>query len=390
MKTSPKITKVSVTTFEHELENVGKDYNTFNMVYEAGSKLKQTGTVLQIHTDQGIVGEYPEIGRALGDVQTVAQYLIGKDVLSREKIYNDTKRGLRHGAMLGVGVIDICLWDIAGKLYDEPLYRLLGGEKKPLPAYASTLHGDENGGLQTPQDFADFAEQCYEMGYRSFKVHGWGLAGSNIQREIDNVLNLGKQFEGRMDLLIDPACEIKNFGDALKLGKACDEANFFWWEDPYQDGGVSQFAHRKLRQMVKTPLLQTEHIRLLEQHVDFIVAEGTDYVRAGAHEDGGVTGAMKIAHASEGFGLDMELHGPGPVHRHIMSSIRNTNFFELGLVHPKVKTTKAPVYLGYNDDLDGIDSDGNVFAPDGPGIGVPLDWDWIRAHQTDHGVLAET
>ena len=41
MKTSPKITKVTVTTFEHELENVGKDYNTFNMVYEAGSRLKQ-------------------------------------------------------------------------------------------------------------------------------------------------------------------------------------------------------------------------------------------------------------------------------------------------------------------------------------------------------------
>ena len=85
------------------------------------------------------------------------------------------------------------------------------------------LHGDENGGLTTPQDFADFAEQCYEMGYRSFKVHGWGLARSNIRREVDNVLHLGKQFEGRMDLLIDPACEIKNFGDALRLGKACDE-----------------------------------------------------------------------------------------------------------------------------------------------------------------------
>jgi len=389
MKTGPKITKVSVTTFEHELENVGKDYNTFNMVYEGGSKLKQSGTILQIHTDQGIVGEYPEIGRAVGDVQTVAEYLIGKDALSRESIYNDMKRGLRHGAMLGVGVVDICLWDIAGKLYDEPLYRLLGGERKPLPTYASTLHGDENGGLQTPEDFADFAEQCYEMGYRSFKVHGWGLARNDIKREIDNVLNLGKQFDGRMDLLIDPACEIKNFGDALKLGRACDEAGFFWWEDPYQDGGVSQFAHRKLRQMVKTPLLQTEHIRLLEQHVDFIVADATDYVRAGAHEDGGVTGAMKIAHACEGFGLDMELHGPGPVHRHIMSSIRNTNFFELGLVHPNVRTTKAPVYLGYNDDLDGIDSEGNVYAPEGPGIGVPLDWDWIRAHQIDEGVLAE-
>ena len=135
MKISPKITKVEVTTYEHELHDVGKDYNTFNMVYQADSTLTQRGHVLSIHTDQGIVGEFPGVtGMALADIQMVAEYLIGKDSLQREKIYNDTKRGLRHGAMLGVGVVDICLWDIAGKLYDEPLYRLLGGSKRPLPA----------------------------------------------------------------------------------------------------------------------------------------------------------------------------------------------------------------------------------------------------------------
>lgn len=389
MKPEVKITKLEVTTFEYTLENVGKDYNTFNMVYEAGGRLTQRGNILTMHTDQGIVGEYPTGGPPLAEVSAAAQYLIGKNALEREMIYNDLKRGLRHWAMLGVGVVDILLWDIAGKLYEEPIYRLLGGTKKPLPAYASTLHGDENGGLTTPEQFADFAQECMEMGYPAFKVHGWGLARDNIKREIANVLNLGEKFEDKLHLLIDPACEIKNFADALALGKACDEAKFFWWEDPYQDGGMSQFAHRKLRQMVKTPLLQTEHIRLLEQHVDFIVADGTDYVRCGAHEDGGITGAMKIAHASEGFGLDMELHGPSPAHRHVMSSIRNTNFYELGLVHPNVKTTKAPIYKDYNDDLDGVDSDGNFWAPDGPGLGVELDWDWIRAHQVDSGVLAE-
>lgn len=391
MKDSPKITKIEVTTFEHELENVGKDYNTFNMVYQGGNKLKQRGNVLQFHTDQGIVGEYAGVGGpTLAQIAMCGDYLIGKDALEREGIYNDVKRGLRHYDMTGVGIIDICLWDIAGKFFDAPIYKLLGGIRKPLPAYASTLHGDENGGLSTPDQFADFAEQCYEMGYRAFKIHGWGLAGQQIQREIDNVLNIGVRMGGRMALLIDPACEIDLFSQALALGRACDEADFFWLEDPYKDGGVSQFAHRKLRQMIKTPILQTEHIRLLEQHVDFIVADATDYVRVGAHEDGGITGAMKIAHASEGFGLDVELHGPGPVHRHIMSSIRNTNFFELGLVHPRVKTTKAPVYAGgYHDNLDAVDEHGHVYAPEGPGIGVPLDWDWIKAHQVDHGVLAE-
>lgn len=385
-----KITKIEIVKYEDTLKNVGKDYNTFNMVYEPNGKLTTEDSILIIHTSEGITGEYVGIrGPALAEIQIVADYLIGKNPLEREEIYNDTKRALRHFAMLGTGIVDICLWDIAGKLYQEPIWKLLGGKSKKLPCYASTLHGDENGGLTTPDDFVEFAEQCRSLGYPAFKVHGWGLARNNIKREIENVLKLGDKFENKLDLMIDPACEIKNFADTLALGKACDEAKFFWWEDPFQDGGVSQFVHRKLRQMVKTPILQTEHIRFLEQHVDFIVADATDFVRAGAHEDGGITGVMKIAHASEGFGLDVELHGPGPAHRHIMTSIRNTNYFEMGLVHPNVPTTKSPVYKDYSDDLNSIDKDGCIEAPNGPGLGVELDWSWIKSHQTDRGIIAE-
>ena len=74
---------------------------------------------------------------------------------------------------------------------------------------------------------------------------------------------------------------------------------FFWLEDAYRDGGVSIFGHRKLRELINTPLLQTEHVFGLEQHVDFIVNGGTDFVRTGTYEDGGITGAMKVAHAAE-------------------------------------------------------------------------------------------
>ena len=390
MKTGPFITSVEYTAYEFTAHNLGKDYNTFNMVYEPDGRLNQSGGIIQIHTDQGITGEYPIAGGPTREQVAIgAQYLIGKDVTAREKIYNDLKRGLRHYDMTGVGVIDICLWDIMGKMYDEPLYRLLGGTRRPLPAYASTLHGDENGGLSSPAQFADFAVQCQEMGYPAFKIHGWGLAGQNIKREVANVLAVRDAVGPDMDLMIDPANEVKNFGDALKLGKACDEAEFFWWEDVCMDGGVSTFAHRKLRQMIKTPLLQTEHIRLPEQHMNFVIADGTDYVRVGAHEDGGITGAMKIFHASESVGLDVETHGPDPAHRHLMSAVRNTNYYELGLVHPKVRSTKPPIWVNYSDDLDTVDENGCVFAPTGHGIGVPLDWDWINAHKTGTRVLAE-
>ena len=379
------ITGIEMVWFEHTLDNVGSDYNTFNMVYEEGSRRTVRDGILRIHTSEGVTGEQVGLrGPTAEQIKMLTEYLIGKNPLEREKIYQDSKRGLRHFDMTGVGPVDICLWDIAGKLFNAPLYRMLGGTRRPLPAYASTLHGDENGGLATPGQFAEFAQQCGEMGYKAFKIHGWG--DGPISREVENVLEMRRRVGPDMALMIDPACEYENFAEALAVGRACDEAGFFWFEDPYKDGGVSQFAHRKLRQMIKTPILQTEHIRLLEQHVDFIVADATDFVRAGAHEDGGITGTMKIAAATEGFGLDVELHGPGPVHRHIMSAIRNTNWYELGLVHPLVRTTKHPVYLDYSDDLDAIDSDGNVFAPEGPGIGVEIDWDWVRAHQVERAV----
>ena len=116
----------------------------------------------------------------------------------------------------------------------------------------------------------------------------------------------------------------------MKVGRACDEAGFYWLEDPYQDGGVSIFGHKKLREHITTPILQTEHIFGLEQHVDFIVNGGTDFVRSGVYEDGGITGVMKIAHAAEGFGLDVELHGGGLAHRHLMA-----------LTHPKQQLLRA-------------------------------------------------
>ena len=389
MKNYPIINKITVDLFAWQTEKLGRDYNTFNLVYDPDSTLKQQEGIVRIHTNVGLTGEHPISSIGIAELKEISSYLIGKNALSREAIYNDTKRALRQSLKQASSIVDICLWDIAGKYFQEPIYRLLGGENMPLKAYASTLHGDENGGLSSPLDFQEFASQCLEMGYKAFKVHGWGLARKNIQREIDTVLSLGRDFEKKLDLLLDPACEVKNFGDALRLGKACDEANFFWWEDPYADGGVSQFAHKKLRQMVRTPLLQTEHIRYLEQHVDFILSEATDFVRAGAYEDGGVTGAMKLAHAAEGFGLDLELHAPSPVHRHIMASIRNTNFYEMGLVHPKIRSYRPEIYIGYNDNLDGIDKNGNVFPPDGYGIGVDIDWEWVNFHLIDSFTIAD-
>ena len=274
----PIITKIEVHTYESERENLGTDYNGFNIVYEPGNRIKQQGNVMRVETDQGIVGEYAG-GRAaeFSTIPLFAHFLIGRSALQRELIYTEVKRALRQVARIGLAPIDIALWDIAGKLYDQPIYKLLGGYKSSVPCYASTYHGDHQpDGLSTPEAFADFAEQCLELGYPAFKIHGWGRAP--VSQEVANVHAVGKRVGDKMDLMLDPACELMTFGDAVKVGWACDENRFFWYEDPYRDGGISQFAHRKLRQLIRTPILQTEHVRSLEPHIDFALADATDYV----------------------------------------------------------------------------------------------------------------
>ena len=381
MPKSPKITRIRVHQFAYEIENLGTDYNGFNAVYQAGSKLPGRSHILVIETDAGVTGEY----HGNTDVNTYAQvgmaarYLLGKNPLERELIYNDLKRAMRKLDRMGIGPIDCALWDVAGKMANMPVYQLLGGWRKTLPAYASTYHGDLNGGLDSPEAFADFALQCRDMGYPAFKIHGWG--NPDIDREAATVLEVRKRVGPKMDLMIDPACEYNTFADALQVGRACDEANFFWYEDPFKDAGISMFAQRKLRQLIKTPILMGEHVRTLEPHVDMIVADATDFVRADPDYDCGITGVMKIAHAAEGFGLDCEIHAPGPAHRHLMASIRNTNYYELGLVHPKVKVTKPPLYQDYSDELESIDEKGHVPVPQGPGLGVTIDWDWVKKHE---------
>ena len=98
---------------------------------------------------------------------------------------------------------------------------------------AQAAQGTDTGGtlrLGKGQAFADFAEECYGMGYRAFKMHGWTDGGT--ENDINAILGLGKRVGGKMALMHDSACHLKTFGDAVIVGKACDEAGFFWYEVP--------------------------------------------------------------------------------------------------------------------------------------------------------------
>ena len=384
------ITRITVTRYAFRIPDRGPEERLgLDTVYRPGVTVSSGGrlspggdAILTVETDAGIRGEVP------GSIDAAAaSYLLGRDALQRQRIWHDLKRFYRGAGNAPPGAADVALWDIAGKLCGLPIATLLGGFRKTLPCYASSTHGDENGGLTRPEDYAAFALQCKEaFGYPAFKIHGW--VNGPAARDAAAVLAIRKAVGDEMDLMLDPAGAMGTFDDVLRVGRACDEARYMWLEDPFRGGGLSQFAHRKLKEFVKTPLLMGEHIRGLEAMSDMIESGAADYVRASARADGGITGVMKIAALAEAHGLDVELHGGGLANRHCMAAIRNTNYHELGGVHPRLRRTKAPIYADrqWLDELEEVDRNGHVAVPDGPGLGVPLDWSFVNAHKTGETV----
>ncbi|HET6519799.1 MAG TPA: enolase C-terminal domain-like protein, partial [Geminicoccaceae bacterium] len=250
-----RIARVEVHPFTYEVRNLSfgrqRTAGVGNLEYAQGGSVTMSRYAVAILTDDGLRGEYVThwVGTpaALGQTLMLAPHLVGRDAEAREEIYDDLKRELRAWDHMGHGPLDIALWDLAGRKYGAPVARLLGGYRTRLPTYASTYHGqDEAGGLHSPQAFADFAAHCQELGFAGFKIHGWH--DGDARREVENLLGVRGRVGDDMALMIDPACELRTFMDALYVGRACDEADYFWYEDPYRDAAVSAFGHKRLRE----------------------------------------------------------------------------------------------------------------------------------------------
>ena len=98
----------------------------------------------------------------------------------------------------------------------------------------------------------------------------------------------------------------------------------------------------------------------------------------------------RLAHFCDAIGMEVQLHTAGPMHRHLMSAIPNTLYYELGLVRPDGpwNLMQPPIYADdYGDRVENVGSDGCVPVPTGPGLGVEYDWEKLDAWETGRDVF---
>ncbi|GAB2971116.1 enolase C-terminal domain-like protein [Actinotalea caeni] len=382
------ITELEVIEFDH---SVSYGYDASGSPVPGTAPTRSTRRFgVRVHTSAGIVGEYVTLWSApptaTGQIAACARAVVGKPLAYRERFWDDVNRSLTKTDRIGYGAIDIALWDALGKTAGQPIAALLGQYRDRLPAYVSTVGGGHGlGGLATPESYRDYAALCVERGVPGYKIHGPGTG--KVRDEVAALQAAAEGAAGRIDVMTDPGQTLATLADALRLGAVCDEVGAFWWEDPMRDD--ARLGHQILRQRVRTPLLITEMVRGLDQRVELAVSGATDFLRADPELDMGITGVMKTAHAAEALGIDMEVHASGPAQRHCMAAIRNTNYYELGLLDPLSGNPLLPdVYAdGYREDLDAVGQDGCVGVPDGPGLGVSYDWDRIGAQNADRRVF---
>jgi L-alanine-DL-glutamate epimerase-like enolase superfamily enzyme len=332
----------------------------------AGSAPAGEGGVLRIGTDEGVEGvaffSRPGAAVLLDDLveRVFRPELVGADPLRREWLWHRVWEldRIHELPLPTLGLIDVALWDLAGRLQQLPTWQVLGGFRTEIPAYASTST------FATTEEFLDVADQVLALGYRAIKLHAWGDA----RRDAALAWALREHVGPDLPLMYDGSAGF-DLPDALYLGHALTDAGYLWYEEPMREFSVTAYA--RLAQAVGVPLLVAETSDGAHMNsADFISAGAATFgVRASTTLRGGITGAMRTAHLADAYRLRAEVHGSDIPNQHLCMAIPNTTYYE-SLV-TSVRAVREPA----------VDADGLVHAPSDPGIALPAGLDYPSALQ---------
>ncbi|HUC17744.1 MAG TPA: enolase C-terminal domain-like protein [Acetobacteraceae bacterium] len=362
-----KITDVTLTLFAWE--NIPATF------YAKSSGRPADGTsdlgLLRIITDEGLEGHaflgsssWPASQDGPGLVRFLKPLLLGADPLERERLSLLLWQRSRQVTIRAIGAIDVALWDLAGKISGLPIHRLLGSCRASIPAYASSPV------LPSASAYIDQAREIKAAGWAAYKIHPPQRAAEDIA-----VCEAVRQAVGESYTLMLDSTWTYHYAEAVKVGRAIEQLDFHWFEDPLADQDLYNYV--KLKQKLEIPVIATEYpAHGLDAYVPWLMERATDALRGDVAVKGGITTLIKAAHLAEAFHLDYEVHHGGNslnnlANLHVILAIPNTSFFEVLLPDAAQK-------YGLAEDI-AVDGSGLVHAPIGPGLGAAIDFELIKA-----------
>jgi len=350
-----------------------------------GRMVKRDAVVVKVVTEDGIVG-YGEShhGRCPGAVAhlantTLRQLVTGMDATDVVGIWSRiykmqlASHGMGTACALAMSGIDMALWDIRGKAVGWPLYRLLGGSKRPVPAYA----GGVSLGYQEPDSLVDEARPMVESGYTALKLR----LGDSRDRDLARVRAIREALGDDLVILTDANANY-TLDDVRAVMPALESLRVGWLEEPF-----APHDHRSYAQAAgfgSVPLALGENTYTRFEFTRIIENGVIQILQPDLSKAGGITEVLRIAALASAWKLPIHPHTSitglnMAASIHFLGAIENGGYFEADVsrYNPlRDQLVSTPYELG---------PDGCVRPLDGPGLGLEVDEGFLVKHPVIEG-----
>lgn len=350
--------------------------------------------VVRVHTDGGIIGlgeTVDKIPGAKGALHgTIAPLVLGQDALDIEGVWrfvfdNIMYHGHAGAELRALSALEVALWDIMGKLYNAPLYHLLGGRTRTrIPTYNTCIgFGDVQDYAAWHTDAGKLAQSLIADGIFAMKIwpfdqfseasFGQYISPADLEKGLTPVRQIREAVGNAMEIGIE--CHFRwNRVSIERIARALEPYNIMFMEDVLPATNLDEikaFSQKTSIPVVGSELLMTRWgVReWLEKHVSQILM--TDPVW-----NGGIAETRKIAALAETFGVPLVLHNvAGPICHaacmHLGAHIPNLYFVESVRAFYQ---TYFPVISGMTVKAE----NGHLTIPEGAGLGVELNPDMLK------------
>jgi L-alanine-DL-glutamate epimerase-like enolase superfamily enzyme len=345
-----------------------------NLQWGAMSVSTKGGIIVEVATDEGLVGigeagfssEYfATVGPIINDL--LGPMIIGRDPQNISSLWHDMmrathmwgRRGIETYALSG---IDISLWDLFGKITNQPVHRLLGTAQESVRAYYAPS-------LKKKELAVSDAAQAVKLGYTAIKLRVDG----NIHEAVSLVGAVREKVGDSIDLMVDANMGYDRRG-ALTLAKELQQIGVYWLEEPIMSRSLSQYVndHFWLADRVDIPLAGGESLLTRYEYIDLLAKIPFDFIQPDAASVGGISELKRIGDMASAWNLKLVPH------------IGCSSVTGIGLaagLNVILSCENAPLVefdayggLGWDGFLTNPlnDKDGRLFSNNEPGIGVTL------------------
>ncbi len=320
----------------------------------------QPAGLLRILTDAGLEGHCTGVAATVTetDVAAATSILIDANPVNRERLwlaFNEANGKVPSSLR---ACIDVALWDLAAKAAGQSVHRHVNGFRNRIPI---CRRSERNLAVEIVEE----AKEARDAGFRAYKFAALWDEESLVSLIRDVRRAVGPDFclllDGRARWVLD---------QAIRIGRALDAADFFCFDRPRPDNDMS--GGRQLAAALDTPT--STGVSSPMDAAQVMTTQAADHVRTGVTRAGGMTDVLKAARCAEAFGAYCHLDGlgicDGFAHLHLVGTIRNTPFLEVGENGASSPFIENPLQI----------CNGYIEIPAAPGLGMEIDMGAVNEH----------